>query len=46
MHDKHPVLCTLALLLPVAALLLTGYILGIDTMENALYAALKLVVIK
>ena len=46
MHDRYSVLCVLALLLPVAALIVAGCILGGSTTGNALFAALKLVVIK
>lgn len=46
MHDRHPFLCTLALTLPLAAALLAGCILGGEPVKDALFAALKLVVIR
>lgn len=46
MHDRHPVLCVLALLIPLAGLLAAGCILGGDQVKDALFAALKLAVIR
>ena len=46
MQDKHPLLCVLALLLPLAAAVALGCALGGEMTRDALYAALKLVVIR
>ena len=46
MQDRHPFLCTLALLLPLAAVVALGCALGGETVRNALFAALKMVVIR
>lgn len=46
MHDRHPYWCTLALTLPLAALLVAGCILGGEMVKDALFAALKLAVIR
>ena len=46
MHDRHPILCMLALLLPLASVMTLGCVLGGETVKDALYAALKLVVIR
>lgn len=46
MQDRHPILCTLALFAPLAALLALGVALGGPEVKNALFAALKLVVIR
>ena len=44
MHDKHPLLTTLLLLLPLAALAAWAWWRYGDMITNALFAALKLVV--
>lgn len=46
MQDRHPILCTLALCAPLLVLLALGAVLGGEAVKNALYAALKLVVIR
>jgi len=46
MHDRHPVLCVLALVIPLAGLLAAGCILAGGPVRDALFAALKLVVIR
>lgn len=46
MQDRHPILCVLALLLPLAAAVALGCMLGGDVTKDALFAALKLVVIR
>lgn len=46
MQDRHPILCTLALLLPLAAAVALGCVLGGNVAKDALFAALKLVVIR
>lgn len=44
MQDRHPLLCVLALLLPLAVAAALGCVLGGETTKDALFAALKLVV--
>ncbi|MBR3765471.1 MAG: hypothetical protein IKK57_13095 [Clostridia bacterium] len=46
MQDRHPLLCTLALCAPLAALMAAGIYLAGPTVKNAIFAALKLVVIR
>ena len=46
MHDRNPILSVLALLLPIALLLTAGCILAGDAVRDALFAVLKLVVIR
>lgn len=46
MHDHNPIRSVLALLLPVALLLTAGSILAGETMRDAVFAILKLVVIR
>ncbi len=46
MQDGHPVLCTLALMLPLMGVLALAVLLGGEAMKDALFAALKLVVIR
>lgn len=46
MHDGNPIRCVLALALPLALLLAAGCILAGETGRDALFAALKLVVIR
>ncbi|MBQ2952226.1 MAG: hypothetical protein IJE07_01580 [Clostridia bacterium] len=46
MHDRHPFWCTLALMIPLAGLLVAACILGGEAAKDALFAALKLAVIR
>jgi len=46
MHDQNPGWSWLALLLPAAALLLAGCILAVEEIHDAVFALLKLVVIR
>ena len=46
MHDEHPVRSALLLALPLGLLLAAGWIMAGETARDALFAALKLVVIR
>ncbi|MGN0795182.1 MAG: hypothetical protein ACI4MG_12025 [Aristaeellaceae bacterium] len=46
MHDRNPVRSVLALVLPAAILLATGCILTGTTARDAVFALMKLVVIR
>lgn len=46
MHDHNPIRSVLALLLPMALLLTAGVVLAGDTVRDAVFAVLKLVVIR
>lgn len=46
MHDHNPIRSVLALLLPMALLLTAGVVLAGDTLRDAVFAVLKLVVIR
>lgn len=46
MQDRHPLLCVLALLLPLAAAVALSCCMGGDMARDAICAALKLVVIR
>ena len=46
MHDERPVICTLVLTAMVAALLAVGWVYAGETTREAIFAALKLVVIR
>lgn len=46
MHDHNPIRSVAALVLPLALLLTAGYLLGGETARDAVFALLKLVVIR
>ena len=46
MHDRHPFWCTLALCVSLAALLALGCVMCGPEVKNALFAAMKLVVLR
>lgn len=46
MHDENPIRCMLLLALPLALLLAAGWLIGGEAVKDALFAALKLVVIR
>lgn len=46
MHDQHPIRSVLALVLPVALLVTAGCVLAGESVRDAVFAILKLVVIR
>lgn len=46
MEDRHPFWCTLALTLPLLSLMTALCVTGGETVKDAIFAAMKLVVIR
>lgn len=46
MKDRYPIRSVLALLLPIAALVAAGCLMGAEELRDGIFALLKLVVIR